>query len=1413
MQRAAYFKNTAIFLSTIFLVALFAFIPSASAQVEVECAGADIMLVLDESGSMSGDQIDDAKVAAKVFAKKTFEKILGHRIGVVWFDHNARLVQVLTDSLSDVEAAIDAGSAGGTTSIDEGIEKALEHLDADDAVSSVEVMIVLSDGDQPGYDAQWENAFKSRSGIIFTIGLGSDADEALLKDIASGMPPFYYASPDSDDLEGIFADLANKLPTVDGDEDGVITADCPGLCEAHGGCDADDTNPCVSSKAPEGACVAVTSECEIVWTPEQCEGAENNICNLYRDNNFGAFDTTCEVIESPVSSGNFYASCEDLGAGDSPIDNDQDGAANDVEITCPKEGGLVPCGRYSDDPTTPINEQESCSFCHFFYLIDNIITFLFTRFLPVLAMFFIVLAGMLILTSRGNSQQLSTGKQMLIWTLVGLFVLAVGWALFNSFFTYVGAKKWTGVTGEGGTILSVSGSTFTVTGAGPWETNEWVGLGFTITDSTIEENIGVSRMVTANESNRVTTAAWAVTPDADDTFQIGGWWQFACGVNFGVTPLVSACGEEGRECCAGGSCDGPLECDGSNICVPPAPIVCGGDGEDCCAGDICDIPGLACDTDTNMCEVCGGSSQICCTDPSIDPCGSGQVCDEGTCVPLPPSPCLTPNECVADETCGTTVTGDKCPLFRECCAPTTCLTPNECVADETCGTTVTGDKCLFKFDECCAPTTCLGSNECVADETCGTTVTDDKCLFIFDECCAPFPLPPTVTLTASPNRITEGDSTTLEWTVTDADTCTASSIPFHVDWGGGKDAADGTHTQSITPVGLVTHTYRITCTNTEGSDTASVDVMVNPAPPPPLTVDLRVSDTFILDGQSVTLDWTVTGADTCESSGAWGSKTKYAAGACDPVSCAEDAGPLVAPGPYIFIITCVNAPAIPVSDSVTVEIAGPVPTPFAHWPFTDLDISRRIQDWGSLGQHGWYMGQVWRDGRLGDGACTEGTGTCPAFVAGPAGYGRAFQFDNVDDYIEAPNTISAFNFTDGWTISAWAKPLSVGTDAVSDPIVWKVASDGGNDDTFFLGWGDPAGGNVFKAGFERDDGDIFEITSSPHALGNWYRVVATYGYDPGPDQTRIRLFVYDESGGGGLEKALVIPGRAVAFMGPAPLRIGSNLNGDHVDGGTFHGAIDEVRIYDKALTPGEVNEERASRYPVVAPVASWSFENIENGKTFDTHRLVQGKHGGAGHFDTRDDNGDATIDPFNPFDPADTTEFDFVIIANQNPVSAELTIKDMTMPTTDISIGFWMRTDDKTNRGTPFSYNAAPSPPFDNEFRIYKYDDFEVNVNANGTPITGVSATDGDWRHIVATWNAASGDVQIYKDGALAFPGALVSGSPIDTGGALVFGQDQDSLGGGFNETRSFKGQIDDMKIWDSVLTDAEVLAEFTAGP
>jgi uncharacterized repeat protein (TIGR03803 family) len=122
------------------------------------------------------------------------------------------------------------------------------------------------------------------------------------------------------------------------------------------------------------------------------------------------------------------------------------------------------------------------------------------------------------------------------------------------------------------------------------------------------------------------------------------------------------------------------------------------------------------------------------------------------------------------------------------------------------------------------------------------------------------PLPPSVTITASPSTIALSDSSILSWTSVSTTGCTASGA-----WSGAQ-ATSGS--LLLTPTTTGTGTYTLTCTVIDGSTvSASATLTTTQAPSPTLT--FSASPTVIHLGSSSLLSWTTTYAVSCNASGGW----------------------------------------------------------------------------------------------------------------------------------------------------------------------------------------------------------------------------------------------------------------------------------------------------------------------------------------------------------------------------------------------------------------------------------------------------------------------------------------------------------------------------------------------------------------
>lgn len=111
---------------------------------------------------------------------------------------------------------------------------------------------------------------------------------------------------------------------------------------------------------------------------------------------------------------------------------------------CSEPGGLVPCGRTCDDPTTAKNECLPCTLCDFFVMIDRWVDRMLDFTMPLLI---IMIAGALLLTAyarRGAPETVNKAKRALFGVSIGIAVILTAWAIINSVLMFLGFVNWSG---------------------------------------------------------------------------------------------------------------------------------------------------------------------------------------------------------------------------------------------------------------------------------------------------------------------------------------------------------------------------------------------------------------------------------------------------------------------------------------------------------------------------------------------------------------------------------------------------------------------------------------------------------------------------------------------------------------------------------------------------------------------------------------------------------------------------------------------------------------------------------------------------------------------------------------------------------------------------------------------------------
>jgi secreted protein with Ig-like and vWFA domain len=168
-----------------------------------------LVLLIDRSGSMTGEKIELAKDAAKATAELLGPEDL---IGVTAFDSAATPVVRLQRAANRLRIAGDISrlSAGGGTNILPALREAYEELDP--AAAKVKHVILLTDG-QASYDgiAELVDEMQQHRITVSAVGVGTGADKTLLTMIAERGGGRFYYTQDAQNIPKIFTKETSEV--------------------------------------------------------------------------------------------------------------------------------------------------------------------------------------------------------------------------------------------------------------------------------------------------------------------------------------------------------------------------------------------------------------------------------------------------------------------------------------------------------------------------------------------------------------------------------------------------------------------------------------------------------------------------------------------------------------------------------------------------------------------------------------------------------------------------------------------------------------------------------------------------------------------------------------------------------------------------------------------------------------------------------------------------------------------------------------------------------------------------------------------------------------------------------------------------------------------------------------------------
>ncbi len=179
-----------------------------SANNATESKRQDIILVLDDSGSMSSNDMDALKEASVKFCETVFKANSANRVGVYAFSRKIKCD--LTDDISELTKVIDNLYSSNSTPLHTGIATAdsmFEDLWDDDTIKS---MVIMSDG-EPDSSSKAKSAYDNIADKykVYSVYFGNSSSASSFMESIQNSG--FYNATDVDSLIENFGKIADKI--------------------------------------------------------------------------------------------------------------------------------------------------------------------------------------------------------------------------------------------------------------------------------------------------------------------------------------------------------------------------------------------------------------------------------------------------------------------------------------------------------------------------------------------------------------------------------------------------------------------------------------------------------------------------------------------------------------------------------------------------------------------------------------------------------------------------------------------------------------------------------------------------------------------------------------------------------------------------------------------------------------------------------------------------------------------------------------------------------------------------------------------------------------------------------------------------------------------------------------------------
>ncbi len=415
----------------------------------------------------------------------------------------------------------------------------------------------------------------------------------------------------------------------------------------------------------------------------------------------------------------------------------------------------------------------------------------------------------------------------------------------------------------------------------------------------------------------------------------------------------------------------------------------------------------------------------------------------------------------------------------------------------------------------------------------------------------------------------------------------------------------------------------------------------------------------------------------------------------------------------------------------------------------------------------WYFENNTKDfsGNGNNGSCTN----CP--ISEPAGkVGMMYHFDGTNDAIRIPYDSDLAMVGKDFTIASWIYMDAEPDDWHGTLFSKSTPSGAGTEGYLFSIRGSSDGTNKNKLwGMIMNAGGFVESPGNTAlATNKWYHAVMTYDYSA----RLVQFYLNGQPDGGFTSDRDVTDSGATSVT-----EIGRGLD---YDGYAFNGKIDEVHVFNRSLSPSEVNALYKKGLDQAADTIDYSGYN-NNGNVTGATWTSSGIKGGAYNFDGTDDRINLTL----------------VQLNGATAFTLEMWVKPDALP--------WGGWEGLFGRGptgarTPWLYSN-----FDPEW-IYEYNDLTLEFDTNAGSGDGAGGTtnltEGAWNFLAFTWNGSI--VTSYLDGVLIMTDETVGRTMVTSKGDTQIGY--------IPGNQYFDGTIDEVRVYDRALSAQQILADNASG-